>query len=76
MIQMCLRHIMILIIMQLIEHTCCTRHVNDKEGKGAKPLIGVRNETFGGSSQILKTSGHRKKRGLDIVEVSPTSSHM
>lgn len=42
--------------------------------EGAKPLIAVRNETFGGSSQILQTSGH-KKRVLDIVVVSYTSSY-
>lgn len=35
-------------------NTCCTRHENDKvRKKGAKPLIAVRNETFGGSSLIL-----------------------
>lgn len=39
---------------------------NDKVGKSAKPLIVVRNETFGGSSQILKTSGHKEKAGYSV----------
>lgn len=43
---------------------CCTKtqmaeRVKKKEG--AKPLIVVSNETFGGSSQILSTSVHRER---------------
>lgn len=34
-------------------NTCSTRHKWQSKKKGAKPLIAVRNETFGGSSQIL-----------------------
>ena len=33
-------------------------------GKDAKPLIEVRNETFGGSSQILQTSRHKKRASI------------
>lgn len=29
--------------------------------EGVKPLIVVSNETFGGSSQILSTSGHKER---------------
>lgn len=36
-------------------------HNTNKEVKGAKPLTAVRNETLGGSSQILQTSGHKEK---------------
>lgn len=32
-----------------------------KKKEGAKPLIVVSNETFGGSSQILSTSGHKER---------------